>query len=55
MLLSLVATILAASFLGRVSAAIPAKIYGVNIGSWLVLEPWMLPKGRNTRDAPCLV
>ncbi|KAM5534496.1 hypothetical protein V8D89_011828 [Ganoderma adspersum] len=37
-------TILAASSLGRVSAAIPAKIYGVNIGSWLVLEPWMLPQ-----------
>lgn len=22
---------------------LPDKIYGVNIGSWLVLEPWMLP------------
>jgi hypothetical protein len=21
----------------------PSKIYGVNLGSWLVLEPWMLP------------
>ncbi|TFK80755.1 glycoside hydrolase family 5 protein [Polyporus arcularius HHB13444] len=25
-------------------AAIPGKIYGVNLGSWLVLEPWMLPQ-----------
>ncbi|KAI0271116.1 glycoside hydrolase superfamily [Russula aff. rugulosa BPL654] len=22
----------------------PSKIYGVNLGSWLVLEPWMLPE-----------
>jgi len=22
---------------------LPSKIYGVNLGSWLVLEPWMLP------------
>ncbi|KAH9991331.1 glycoside hydrolase superfamily [Russula compacta] len=22
----------------------PGKIYGVNLGSWLVLEPWMLPE-----------
>ena len=42
---SLAAAILAASSLGRVSAAIPAKIYGVNIGSWLVYEPWMAPRG----------
>ncbi|KAI0642029.1 glycoside hydrolase family 5 protein [Trametes meyenii] len=35
--------ILAASHLLQVSAAIPDKIYGVNLGSWLVLEPWMLP------------
>ncbi|RPD58958.1 glycoside hydrolase [Lentinus tigrinus ALCF2SS1-7] len=25
-------------------AAIPNKIHGVNLGSWLVLEPWMLPQ-----------
>ncbi|KAG7093045.1 hypothetical protein E1B28_009339 [Marasmius oreades] len=24
-------------------SAIPDKIHGVNLGSWLVLEPWMLP------------
>ncbi|KAF7370971.1 Glycoside hydrolase family 5 protein [Mycena sanguinolenta] len=23
---------------------LPDKIYGVNLGSWLVLEPWMLPQ-----------
>ncbi|KAI0630907.1 glycoside hydrolase family 5 protein [Trametes polyzona] len=23
--------------------AIPDKVYGVNLGSWLLLEPWMLP------------
>ncbi|EGN97012.1 glycoside hydrolase family 5 protein [Serpula lacrymans var. lacrymans S7.3] len=26
-------------------AAMPSKIYGVNLGSWLVLESWMLPQG----------
>ena len=26
-------------------AVLPSKIYGVNLGSWLVLEPWMLPAG----------
>ncbi|KAF9261242.1 glycoside hydrolase family 5 protein [Marasmius fiardii PR-910] len=31
-----------ASLVSTVSA-IPDKIYGVNLGSWLVLEPWMLP------------
>ncbi|KAJ6605838.1 glycoside hydrolase family 5 protein [Mycena sp. CBHHK59/15] len=25
-------------------AGLPSKIYGVNLGSWLVLEPWMLPQ-----------
>ncbi|KAH8104124.1 glycoside hydrolase family 5 protein [Cristinia sonorae] len=25
-------------------AGIPGKIYGVNLGSWLVLEAWMLPQ-----------
>ncbi|PPQ63116.1 hypothetical protein CVT24_005827, partial [Panaeolus cyanescens] len=27
-----------------VRAGLPDKIYGTNIGSWLVLEPWMLPQ-----------
>ncbi|KAJ2930020.1 hypothetical protein H1R20_g7076, partial [Candolleomyces eurysporus] len=26
------------------AASLPSKIYGVNLGSWLVLEPWMLPQ-----------
>ncbi|PFH54352.1 glycoside hydrolase family 5 protein [Amanita thiersii Skay4041] len=25
------------------SASFPSKIYGVNLGSWLLIEPWMLP------------
>lgn len=25
------------------AGTLPSKIYGVNIGGWLVLEPWMLP------------
>lgn len=30
----------------QVLAQLPVeKIYGVNLGSWLVLEPWMLPQG----------
>ncbi|KII86046.1 glycoside hydrolase family 5 protein [Plicaturopsis crispa FD-325 SS-3] len=34
------------SLVCRVSAAasLPDKIYGVNLGSWLVLESWMLPQ-----------
>ncbi|KAI0766145.1 glycoside hydrolase family 5 protein [Trametes elegans] len=39
----LAAGVLAASCILRAAAAIPDKIYGVNLGSWLVLEPWMLP------------
>ncbi|KAF5316798.1 hypothetical protein D9619_006733 [Psilocybe cf. subviscida] len=27
-----------------VHAGLPSKIYGVNLGSWLVLESWMLPQ-----------
>ncbi|KXN88007.1 Glucan endo-1,6-beta-glucosidase B [Leucoagaricus sp. SymC.cos] len=27
-----------------VRAAFPSKIYGVNLGSWLLIEPWMLPQ-----------
>ncbi|KAJ7282090.1 glycoside hydrolase family 5 protein [Mycena rebaudengoi] len=30
--------------LPAVFAALPKKIYGVNLGSWMVLEPWMLPQ-----------
>jgi glucan endo-1,6-beta-glucosidase len=42
-ILSLTAGLLA---LGRVvSAGIPDKIYGVNLGSWLLSEPWMFPIG----------
>ena len=43
----LAAGALAAAFIGRRAAAYPhvEKIYGVNIGSWLLVEPWMLPKG----------
>ncbi|KAL4266664.1 glycosyl hydrolase 5 (cellulase A) family protein [Pleurotus pulmonarius] len=33
------------SFLRIVLAGLPKKIYGVNLGSWLLLEPWMLPAG----------
>ncbi|KAI0630906.1 glycoside hydrolase family 5 protein [Trametes polyzona] len=43
MQLSIASTILLASFLRGATAAIPDKVYGVNLGSWLVLEPWMLP------------
>ncbi|KAK0489330.1 glycoside hydrolase family 5 protein [Armillaria novae-zelandiae] len=28
-----------------VQAVLPNKVYGVNLGSWLVLESWMLPQG----------
>ncbi|KAK0214947.1 glycoside hydrolase family 5 protein [Armillaria fumosa] len=28
-----------------VQAVLPNKVYGVNLGSWLVLEAWMLPQG----------
>ncbi|KAE9386983.1 family 5 hypothetical beta glucosidase from glycoside dehydrogenase [Gymnopus androsaceus JB14] len=27
-----------------IAASMPEKIYGVNLGSWLVLESWMLPQ-----------
>ncbi|KAF6753558.1 glycoside hydrolase family 5 protein [Ephemerocybe angulata] len=26
------------------AASLPSKIYGVNLGSWLLIEPWMLPQ-----------
>ncbi|KAL5492617.1 hypothetical protein ACEPAI_4064 [Sanghuangporus weigelae] len=32
------------SVLQGTRAALPGQIYGVNLGSWLVLEPWMLPE-----------
>jgi len=34
-----------ASFLSLrgVRAGLPSKIFGVNLGSWLIVEPWMLP------------
>lgn len=38
----------AATFLSSLSmvlAGMPDKIYGTNLGSWLVLEAWMLPAG----------
>ena len=38
----------ATTFLSSLSLALagmPDKIYGVNLGSWLVLEAWMLPAG----------
>ncbi|KAJ7132295.1 glycoside hydrolase superfamily [Mycena epipterygia] len=31
-------------FLPAALAGLPSKIYGVNLGSWLVLEAWMLPQ-----------
>ncbi|KAF8997858.1 glycoside hydrolase superfamily [Cyathus striatus] len=32
-----------AAVAGLAQAGFPSKIYGVNLGSWLVLESWMLP------------
>ncbi|EJF64330.1 glycoside hydrolase [Dichomitus squalens LYAD-421 SS1] len=51
-------SVVAAFFLGRVAAGLPSKIYGVNLGSWLVLEPWMLPQewtdmGGQICSGPC--
>ncbi|KAH9926968.1 glycoside hydrolase family 5 protein [Fomitopsis serialis] len=34
---------LLASARAVVAGSLPDKIYGVNVGGWLVLEPWMLP------------
>ncbi|KAI0734016.1 family 5 hypothetical beta glucosidase from glycoside dehydrogenase [Fomitopsis betulina] len=36
-------TALLASARAVLAGSLPNKIYGVNIGGWLVLEPWMLP------------
>jgi len=38
-------SVLAAALLLVEAAGFPPKIYGLNLGSWLVLEPWMLPEG----------
>ncbi|GJE93192.1 glycoside hydrolase family 5 protein [Phanerochaete sordida] len=37
------ALVLLLHLLAPVLAGLPDKIYGVNLGSWLVLEAWMLP------------
>ncbi|KAJ7575553.1 glycoside hydrolase family 5 protein [Mycena floridula] len=44
MLASLVALLVISVVSGTAQVQLPAKIYGVNLGSWLVLEPWMLPQ-----------
>ncbi|KAG1808935.1 glycoside hydrolase family 5 protein [Suillus subaureus] len=36
--------VLSSTFVAHAWAGQPAHIYGVNLGSWLVLEPWMLPQ-----------
>ncbi|PFH50219.1 glycoside hydrolase family 5 protein [Amanita thiersii Skay4041] len=35
--------ILSASAIFAQGASFPSKIHGVNLGSWLLIEPWMLP------------
>ncbi|KAJ7230653.1 glycoside hydrolase family 5 protein [Mycena pura] len=45
--LALRSTLISACLLPAVLASLPglpSKIYGVNLGSWLVLESWMLPQ-----------
>ncbi|KAG6381772.1 glycoside hydrolase family 5 protein [Boletus reticuloceps] len=43
--LPLVLSLFLSSLSMQVLAGLPnGKIYGVNLGSWLVLEPWMLPQ-----------
>ncbi|KAG1771068.1 glycoside hydrolase family 5 protein [Suillus placidus] len=37
--------VLSTAFVARAWAGQPTHIYGVNLGSWLVLELWMLPQG----------
>ncbi|KAG2143787.1 glycoside hydrolase family 5 protein [Suillus bovinus] len=37
--------VLSSTFVARAWAGQPTHIYGVNLGSWLVLELWMLPQG----------
>ncbi|KAG2353770.1 glycoside hydrolase family 5 protein [Suillus spraguei] len=36
--------VVSSTLIARVWARKPIQIYGVNLGSWLVLEPWMLPQ-----------
>ncbi|KAG1830478.1 glycoside hydrolase family 5 protein, partial [Suillus subalutaceus] len=36
--------VLSSTLAARAWAGQPTQIYGVNLGSWLVLEPWMLPQ-----------
>ncbi|KAH8834364.1 glycoside hydrolase family 5 protein [Flagelloscypha sp. PMI_526] len=39
-----------------VLASLPSKIYGVNIGGWLIIEPWILPQkwlAMGGQDCPC--
>ncbi|KAG2362916.1 glycoside hydrolase family 5 protein [Suillus spraguei] len=36
--------VLSSTLVARAWAGQPTQIYGVNLGSWLVLEPWMLPQ-----------
>ncbi|KAF8651858.1 hypothetical protein AX16_004632 [Volvariella volvacea WC 439] len=38
-----IATLLSLGCYGVQAARFPPKIYGVNLGSWLLIEPWMLP------------
>ncbi|KIK57090.1 glycoside hydrolase family 5 protein, partial [Collybiopsis luxurians FD-317 M1] len=44
-LLSLSGSLLFSGAVVRATASMPSKIFGVNLGSWLVLESWMLPQG----------
>ena len=47
MKVSLATAFLLSAFARHAAAGIPNKIYGVNLGSWLVLEAWMLPQGKS--------
>ncbi|KAI0714174.1 glycoside hydrolase family 5 protein [Cerioporus squamosus] len=38
------AVILAAAVFPRAMAAMPEKMYGVNLGGWLLVEPWIIPQ-----------
>ncbi|KAF9466200.1 glycoside hydrolase family 5 protein [Collybia nuda] len=40
----LLSALTALQLLGVDAAVFPKKIYGVNLGSWLLIEPWMLPR-----------
>ena len=43
--LSRVALLFSALAATAKAAGMPDKVYGVNLGSWLLIEPWMLPEG----------